>query len=785
MSVSTPLLYGGIRNTLIDLRALQAELVRSSAQTQENRQVGNAFSGALVTNTLDQAVREEQEGSEVVTQSITIDPPSPPVSGVPQKFLDHYNYVDRVTTAANIFDILTKGEGINAQVQRVDQGAYAHGSDAVGGNSKVDNSLIQTANNLQTLTQAALETNFSAVTGTLPILVAKEREILVTADRSNTSGIASTAQIQGVAPVAVQSPGTKEVLKTTDPFLTSAGAANAGTELNDLAGGSGTYQPGVDTIRISGTAKDGSAVTPMTFHYGNPSAGVQEVVRTASPLATPSGNAAATTPLNDLSLNTTDYQPGEEIVITGQDFDGAVVSATFTVGDPGGTSQVLTSGAIASNDSVSQTTTASTKLRYLGGDGTAGYVAYESGAAGTSTISITGKDFNGNNVNQSYSIFDKDVATLGNLIDFLNGGATVPTGDTTNDYTIDKIPGATVSLDGSGQLVLTADSGASSNQLALTISDGQLTGSASGYSWPSFSQTTAGLDGNRNGTTLGDLVNFVNGNGVGTWGASDKFPHSTLSLSNGTLSLTADSVGQTNLAFALADQGTAKTSWPTFSETTAGADVVAAGDGTTLGDLVGKIGSVFLDAAATIDGDGRIVLTADDIGEAQYSLSLRDDAGSANRAFASNAFVKTTPGTERVEGSILSDTSTQTARSNMAHANNYLTQTATHVMTNNVVNTHTVDVRRIDSPTTPTPTAPLTPRSIDIIVRMNETAGDVSRVSNIGAAVQSQALVQISEGGVDQDGNPTDGGGTSKNIATQSASDSEQTTVSETVQIQA
>lgn len=784
MSASSPtLLFGGIRTTIIDLRGLQAELARSSDQTEENLQTANAFSGSTVTNTLTQSETENQQGSSLVTQTVTVDPPAPVV--VPPKFLDNFEYYQRLEHQANAINFLSRGQADTTQTQRVGQNAYADGaSPSAGDKSDAVNTLVQTATNLQTLSQAGINTSFTALTGTLPIVVAREREISVALDGMSAEGLINTSQIQGAAPTAAQSPGAAEALKSTSPFLTTTGPATAATDLNDLQGGSGAYQPGVDTILISGTGKNGSPITPATFTYGDPVAGVNEVVRAASPLAMSSGNATTATALNDLTANTTDYVPGDAIDITGTDFGGAAASASFKFGTVGGANQTLTSGAIASNDPTKASPTVTdqnTKLRYLGGTGDAAYAAYESGPP--STISITGTDLNGASVSADYQVFDKDLATLGHLIDFLNGSGVVPAGDTVNNYSTDRIPGATVSLDGSGQLVLTADSGSAASNLSLSISNGTLTNSATGFSWPSFAQTAAGADADSNGTTVGDLIGFVNGSGSGVDGTTDKLPGSTLSLSSGTLELQADTAGEATLAFSLADQGTAKTSWPSFSETTAGVTPITGGDGATLGDLVGKISAAFSNATATIDSAGKIVLTADQVGSATLSLALSDGAGSANRGFAGNAFVEETAGDEPISGSILSGTSFQIGRANQANATNTLTETATHTLVNNVANTHTVDVRRIAG--TSSGQAPLTPRSMDIIIRMNETTGELSRVSNVGHAVQNQALVQTGEGGMDQDGNPTDTGGSVLNTGTQTATTDENTTVSQNVQVQA
>ncbi len=60
---------------------------------------------------------------------------------------------------------------------------------------------------------------------------------------------------------------TAEVLSTSTAFTTSAGAATASTDLSDLSSTSTAYVKG-DTLTISGTNADGTALTPVTFTYG-------------------------------------------------------------------------------------------------------------------------------------------------------------------------------------------------------------------------------------------------------------------------------------------------------------------------------------------------------------------------------------------------------------------------------------------------------------------------------------------------------------------------------------
>ena len=66
---------------------------------------------------------------------------------------------------------------------------------------------------------------------------------------------------------------------------------------------------------------------------------------------------------------------------------------------------------------------------------------------------------------------------------------------------------------------------------------------------------TFGSDPNlHNGTSLGAVVNFINGTGTGPGSAGDKFPGSSLALdANGNLSFTADTTGNADLQFAIED----------------------------------------------------------------------------------------------------------------------------------------------------------------------------------------------------------------------------------------
>jgi flagellar hook protein FlgE len=63
-----------------------------------------------------------------------------------------------------------------------------------------------------------------------------------------------------------------------------------------------------------------------------------------------------------------------------------------------------------------------------------------------------------------------------------------------------------------------------------------------------------GSESGQNGTSLGALINFINGSGTGEGGTTDKFPGATLALdTSGNLSFTADTPGDVDLELALED----------------------------------------------------------------------------------------------------------------------------------------------------------------------------------------------------------------------------------------
>ena len=123
------------------------------------------------------------------------------------------------------------------------------------------------------------------------------------------------------------------------------------------------------------------------------------------------------------------------------------------------------------------------------------------------------------------------------------------------------------------------------------------------------------------------------------------------------------------------------------------------------------------------------------------------------------------------QGRSLEDASIQSARSDGGLTTNTLNQNASGSQNNNVFMQNTIDAS-VDG------AEELTPRSSSTVVRIE---GDVVR--NYGSATQTQALIQVAEGGVDEFGNPTENGGQSMNTANLSASFADDSVASSTTSV--
>jgi hypothetical protein len=296
--------------------------------------------------------------------------------------------------------------------------------------------------------------------------------------------------------------------------------------------------------------------------------------------------------------------------------------------------------------------------------------------------------------------------------------------------------------------------------------------------------TTAGTDGDSNGTTLGDLINFVNGFGRGSQGAVDKIPGGTLSLNGSHLVLTADTPGTTTLAMCLSDDGANQgmTNFGCFTVTTAGSDALPGSNpesNATNTLTQSAFNTQTLNTHSTREVIAHTGTQPIEVSQQNEILLDLDKIRTVGSVQSTQDFGSQDPSTNPTTNT----QSFQVARANAGPATNSLTQDATDIVDNTVVADYLWDLRRISTLGGAPQTATLTPRSMTIQVRSNNMCGNTNEVLNTGTAVQRQALVQISEGGVDESGKSTGNGGDSSNTATQQFQHTDTTAVTQTTNI--
>jgi hypothetical protein len=161
---------------------------------------------------------------------------------------------------------------------------------------------------------------------------------------------------------------------------------------------------------------------------------------------------------------------------------------------------------------------------------------------------------------------------------------------------------------------------------------------------------------------------------------------------------------------------------------------------------------------------------ADEVGNAYNQARFRTIEANLNDQSAQAIFT-----TGQRQGGA-ADPVTQVAVSDGGETDNTLFQTA------NVTQKHN-DIRLIgDFDLSVNETAPLSPRTTDHFVRMNELAGTNSAI-NSSAASQEQGIVQSAAGGVDEDGNVTENDGQASNYGSSVAWNGEKTTVVNSISV--
>lgn len=232
---------------------------------------------------------------------------------------------------------------------------------------------------------------------------------------------------------------------------------------------------------------------------------------------TATGVAKATTALNDLTQNTTDYVAGDVIDITGTDTAAAAVATTFTFGTANDGTTVA--------DLLAKITAAYTNS--TASIGPSGEIILSTLNAGHANLDITLADNGGNTGASTFSAFTLGTnANSATLLNDLSVNAT------------DYVANSNVTLTDTIQIVGTESDGTTVN-------------------------TTFNYGSTHNGTTLGDLLATISNN----YGSA-----TATTNSSGNIVLTSDTPGTSKLTLSIADNPsiTGATTYGGFSATTNG-----------------------------------------------------------------------------------------------------------------------------------------------------------------------------------------------------------------------
>ena len=247
----------------------------------------------------------------------------------------------------------------------------------------------------------------------------------------------STIRFAGNLTAVIEGPAT-EVLTTGDPLLEGTAASLAGSVSEPFVIASG------DSFTVS---VDGGPAQTVTF------------------VGTETTAADVAAAINAQTTGLTAVDAGGTVTIT-SDTAGASSSLDVDAGtiDP----SVLFGLSLTATSGTESTATAATDLNDL--------LANETDYVSGDTIVLTGTDADGTAVSATFT-YGVDGTTVGDLVTFLSGA----------------FDGATASLDGDGNVVLTADA-EGDVPLALSLADGTSNTGASDFSDHAFAVTTAGTD---------------------------------------------------------------------------------------------------------------------------------------------------------------------------------------------------------------------------------------------------------------------------------------------------
>jgi hypothetical protein len=208
-------LFGGRRARIVDLRNLQSDIFRQATQNQSVVQKGRAFSGAQVTNDLEQKERLSQEAVAENSKTISIRDANADLADL-SPF--DANYIQNLLTQVNAEEFLARSVLKLNQGQQVVQEGFASGVDFEGNPSTVTNNLVQ---------DAGVEKQSATSTVTTNIDARRDPETEASARFRETEATITDSLVEA-ATFAVQEQGTPE-----DPSV-QRGRADGGVVTNNL-----------------------------------------------------------------------------------------------------------------------------------------------------------------------------------------------------------------------------------------------------------------------------------------------------------------------------------------------------------------------------------------------------------------------------------------------------------------------------------------------------------------------------------------------------------------------
>ena len=732
-------LMGGIRRKVVTQKALQADAFRSGAQSQRVSQTARSQSGSQTTNDQAQTVDLSQNAVALNRKRSNVDSELQMLILDSPLLLEAGGGIAPITTVLNDLQLDT---------------FIDDGDDPSFGTPIIDETLPATANTL--------------ITGD---------EIFVTGTEPDGTPVSGTFTY-GVTGTTIQ-----QLVNFIDGLYTNATAdypvvGEDEGRIRLRADYGGDYGLSISLSNQANFVPANTAREVVTFSEVSGDVTVPNETRTGSLQlgdSLTSSDATSATFFGDLTgISGAPFVLNDVIRITGTDEAGNPVSSIFTVGDPATTNLQQLLNAI--------------DAAYLPGGGATssivnGRIVLTSAIANELTphldvrlsSTVPSDDGFGNQADDPFGTFaltgpTRETHTSSVITDEVGGGAATSS-DPLND--LDIVNRANDPLDPGNRLLITGTS--KSGPVSATFEYGT------------------------NGTTIGDLVDFLNGTGIGAGGSVDKYPGSEVTLDGSGRLVLKENVASADpgLDLNIVDPGP-NIQFPAFS----GPPALPLFSYLAGSDAADDLSRAAANAAQDQGGDQSAFARVENFeGTGSTSYNNLTQAAQATQTFdvdLDSIVINTTVAVHsetffnearfrRAEVNDIDnsaqaiftagqrqgaadDVFAQTAVADGGDADNTLTQTATLVQSGNVLTDSTHNLDRHETY--------LIPRSTDVIARIEGNSA-----INSSAASQEQNLMQSSAGGANDDAAVTENDGTAQNLASSSASNTDTVTVANSISV--